>query len=471
MNIEDSDATPTPRPAEPAPGESQGERRSPRPRRRREDGSSAATAQGEASSSAAGSGERRGERRGEGRQEGRGGRGGSGGGERRDRGGRGGERSGGRGRPGDNERGPRSAERREPAPVAPAASEKPVAQGSGGHLEDLGGDLLASVSRSFSLTIRLLPEPLREPISLGYLLARAQDTVADTPKLAAATRLEHLRALLDMVKYGADAEVLRPLQRDLVTRQEHDGERELLQQLDRCLAWLEDQPTGDRWELRRTLARIGRAQETDLLRFGDTKADAPKTLATGAELDEYTYLIAGCVGELWTRLCERHLPAGWSRRPETEMLALGRRFGQGLQMVNILRDLPEDLVNGRCYVPADLLAEHGLEAADLTKEPARARPLIDALRQQAVEHLDAAWEYVLALTPRKLRYAVALPVLIGLETLGLLAKTSPLESGGRLKVSRSSMKGLLASAAVGAAFAPWFSRLHGKLRKRAAANR
>ena len=279
----------------------------------------------------------------------------------------------------------------QPAPVAPTAGDSP--------LEDLGGGLLESVSRSFSLTIHLLPEPLREPITLGYLLARAQDTVADTSTLPAGARLEHLRALLDMVKYGPDPEILRPLGRDLVAKQEHDGERELLQQLDRCLAWLEAQPAGDRWELRRTLARIGRAQELDLLRFGDATADAPKALATAEELDEYTYLIAGCVGELWTRLCEAHLEAGWSKLDTDKMLVLGKRFGQGLQMVNILRDLPADLADGRCYIPADLLAQHGLEPADLLKKPARARPLLDTLRAQAVAHLDAAWDYVKSLTP------------------------------------------------------------------------
>ena len=396
---------------------------------------------------------------------------------RRDRPERGGrpERSGGRERggrserPGGRDRGGRT---RDPqAKEAPKPQDKPApvsSTGSGNPLDDLGGDLLASVSRSFSLTIHLLPEPLREPITLGYLVARAQDTVADTPSVPAGSRLEHLRALLDMVKYGPDPEILRPLARDLVAKQPHDGERELLKQLERCLAWLEAQPADDRWELRRTLARIGRAQELDLLRFGDATAAAPKSLATAAELDEYTYLIAGCVGELWTRLCQRHLEAGWSKLDETGMLALGKRFGQGLQMVNILRDLPEDLANGRCYLPADLLADHDLAAADLLKEPARARPLLDAMRQEALEHLDAAWDYVKALTPRKLRYACALPVLIGLETLGLLAKTSPLESSERLKISRGSVAGLMASAKVGALFNPWLNRLHGKLRKKAA---
>ena len=400
----------------------------------------------------------------------------SGGGPREDRPPRDERRSGDR-PPRSGERGPRDrarpgrggkpdASRAEaPKPAAPAPTADPGETTT--PLDDLGGDLLASVSRSFSLTIRLLPDPLREPISLGYLLARAMDTIADTTPVAPITRLEHLRATLEMIKLGPDPELIRPLQRDLTSRQTHDGERSLIKQLDRALAWLDAQPLDDRWELRRTLARIGRGQELDVLRFGEGTADAPIPIATAADLDEYTYFVAGCVGELWTVLCERHLPAGWRKKDQSEMLALGKRFGQGLQLVNILRDLPEDLSSGRCYLPADLLAQHDLTISDLRHDPAKVRPLIDQLRQIALGHLDAAWEYVKALGPYKLRYACALPVLIGLETLGLLAKTSPLEAAERQKVSRSSVRSLMTSAAVGTAFAPWLSRLHGKLRKRA----
>ncbi len=376
------------------------------------------------------------------------------GGRRREQDGRG-DRAG-RSRPGSDRPDPKPA----PPPKAPDTTATP--------LEEMGTALLASVSRSFSLTIRLLPDPLREPISLGYLLARATDTVADTTPVAPAVRLEHLRALLEMIKSGPDPELLQPLQRDLTSRQTHEGERALLKQLDRALSWLDSQPVEDRWELRRTLARIGRGQELDVLRFAEGTADVPVALATVEEFDEYTYLIAGCVGELWTRLCERHLPAGWRKKDEAEMFSLGRRFGQGLQTVNILRDLPEDLSSGRCYLPADLLVKHGLAIRDLSHAPQQVRPLLDELRTKALEHLDAAWDYVRALGPYKLRYACALPVLIGLETLGLLAKTSPLEADERLKVSRSSVRNLMASAAVGTAFSPWLNRLHGKLRKQAA---
>ena len=207
------------------------------------------------------------------------------------------------------------------------------------------------------------------------------------------------------------------------------------------------------------------------MRFGDATAEQPQPLATAADLADYTYFVAGAVGELWTRLCERHLPAGWSALPFPEMLVLGKRFGQGLQMVNILRDLPADLASGRCYLPADLLTEHGLEVADLLAEPQRARPLLESVRQTALEHLDAGWRYVRALKPNKLRYACSLPILIGLETLALLARQSPLETEERVKMSRTRLRGLMASAMVGTAVSPWLTGLHDRLRRRAGAKR
>src|SRR5436305_11632874 len=59
----------------------------------------------------------------------------------------------------------------------------------------LRGSILAQVSRSFYLSIRLLPKKLRDPVSIGYLLARASDTIADTTDLPIELRTEKLRVL------------------------------------------------------------------------------------------------------------------------------------------------------------------------------------------------------------------------------------------------------------------------------------
>ena len=112
------------------------------------------------------------------------------------------------------------------------------------------------------------------------------------------------------------------------------------------------------------MEKIIRGQTLDLQRF--PKSGGVIALQTAAELDEYTYLVAGCVGEFWTRICLAHLPR-YARESESELLRLGANYGKGLQLVNILRDIPADRRAGRCYLP-----EEELRAADSTPaKPAR----------------------------------------------------------------------------------------------------
>ena len=59
--------------------------------------------------------------------------------------------------------------------------------------------LLKGVSRSFYLSIRFLPSRIRPAIALGYLLARASDTIADANSLAAGDRLKILNQLREQL--------------------------------------------------------------------------------------------------------------------------------------------------------------------------------------------------------------------------------------------------------------------------------
>jgi farnesyl-diphosphate farnesyltransferase len=73
----------------------------------------------------------------------------------------------------------------------------------------------------------------------------------------------------------------------------------------------------------------------------------------------------------------------------------GKRFGKGLQLVNILRDLPEDLRRGRCYLPAERLADCSLTPLDLLKptNESKLRPLYNKYLDRAAADLKAGWIY------------------------------------------------------------------------------
>ncbi len=299
---------------------------------------------------------------------------------------------------------------------------------------DLGGPLLKSVSRSFYLTIRILPARIQAPIGLAYLLARASDTIADTAEASEPVRLHHLAAFGKMIRDGA-SEGLPELQREI--QPPDPGERELIAKLDRCFAWLVTLPESDRREIAGVMEKIIHGQTLDLQRF--PKGDGVIALQTAAELDEYTYLVAGCVGEFWTRICLAHLPQ-YSRASESELLRLGVNYGKGLQLVNILRDIPADRRAGRCYLPAD-----ELRAANST--PAKpAREVFDRWHQRAVEHLEDGRRYLAALRPARLRIGCFLPWYLGVETLRLLNERPPLETEEKIKVPRSTVRAALLRA-------------------------
>ncbi len=309
-------------------------------------------------------------------------------------------------------------------------------------------DLLKQVSRSFYLTLRVLPGAVRPQIGLAYLLARTTDTIADTPLLPVTDRLQSLRALGEHIAGRATGSLSFTT---IARHQPNSSERTLLERVPESLALLAATPEDDRQLIRKVLATILSGQSLDLERFANGNENHVLALATADELDDYTYRVAGCVGEFWTEVCLAHL----FPRPAAEERFLrehGVRFGQGLQLVNILRDLPGDLRQGRCYVPTESLSAAGLRPADLldpTCEP-RFRTVYDPLVALAEAHLRAGWAYTNALprTATRVRLACAWPVLIGLETLRLLRAQPVLSPDSRVKISRRRVYGIMAKSLV-----------------------
>jgi farnesyl-diphosphate farnesyltransferase len=307
--------------------------------------------------------------------------------------------------------------------------------------ENLRGPLLKSVSRSFYLSLRILPAGLRDPLSLTYLLARATDTIADTAALPVALRMEALRTLAGAIQGTATKEAAGQLGESFAAQQADGAERTLIEELPALLDWLGELKSDDREEVRSVLAKINRGQQLDLERFGE-KAGEIRALENGAQLDEYTYLVAGCVGEFWTRLCFAHVK-NFAERPESEMRGLGVRYGQGLQLINVLRDAGEDLRNGRCYLPAEELG-----SLDLLSDPARVRPVLERWNEKARRGIEAGIEYACAIRNRRVRFATALPALIGARTLKLLREAGTEALTKRVKISRGEVQKMILSNAI-----------------------
>ncbi len=329
---------------------------------------------------------------------------------------------------------------------------------------DLLKALLRDVSRSFYLTLRLLPSGVRRPIGVGYLLARATDTVADTTLVPVTRRLEALAALRERIEgRRADPVDFRAWSAD-GNAEATPGERALLRRVEEAVAALRSLPAPDAVQVRWVLGTITGGQELDLRRFEGAGRERVMALPDAAALDDYTYRVAGCVGEFWTRLCRANLFPD-ARLDDVAWVADGVRFGKGLQLVNVLRDLPRDLANGRCYLPEDELATAGLRPMDLLDPANEARlgPVYRRWLDVADAHLDAGWHYTTSL-PRghaRARLACALPVLIGMRTVKALRGGGVLDARRRIKVSRAEVRGILWRGVVRLPFGRWWDGLAG----------
>jgi farnesyl-diphosphate farnesyltransferase len=309
-------------------------------------------------------------------------------------------------------------------------------------------NLLREVSRSFYLTLRILPQSINTPLSIAYLLARATDTIADTGLVKIERRREVLLQFREAIFKTCEGQQCPvPKFSDLAQANERTpGECVLLANIQSVLNCLSSLPVGDRLLIRAVLEIIMSGQEMDLIRFGASSSSKISSLQTDAELDDYTYCVAGCVGEFWTKVCRAHLLAETHVKDE-ELFANSIRFGKGLQLINILRDIPKDLRQGRCYIPADRLLKTGLQPHDLL-EPAsmnRFRPLYDSYLQQAQDHLTAGWYYVgmLPFSQLRIRLACCWPILIGVKTLARLKTGNVLDEQRRIKISRSEIRSII----------------------------
>jgi farnesyl-diphosphate farnesyltransferase len=302
-------------------------------------------------------------------------------------------------------------------------------------------DLLRQVSRSFYLTLRMLPGPIRPQISLAYLLARATDTVADSTLIPLDQRLETLSQLKMAITQDK-----APPELDPFVAASSSSEGKLLGVFNKALALLKATSSEDQARIRQVLNIICSGQELDLTRFRDATIENPIALQRPEDLYDYTWRVAGCVGEFWTQMCLAHLKPAPALAPE-ELVTLGIAFGKGLQLVNILRDIPADLAKGRCYLPELELLSFGLRPRDL-KSPAnfpRLQPLYRKWLTQAEAYLEHGWSYTCALPLAwfRVRLACAWPILIGQETLRKLAQGNPLDPTLRIKTSRAEVRSIL----------------------------
>jgi farnesyl-diphosphate farnesyltransferase len=225
--------------------------------------------------------------------------------------------------------------------------------------------LLEKTSRTFALAIPLLPEPTRRQVGLAYLLFRIADTFEDAerwPRQRQLAALAELERLLGDDGASADAAVADWLEDPPC---EHDGYLELLAASGEVLAAFRAlEPPARRLVHRHTLRTV-----QGMAGFVRRKDDGGALrLRDLADLKDYCYVVAGIVGEMLTGLFL--LGRAWLRPAAPRLRRRAARFGEALQLVNILKDAAVDAHHGRFFLPADCprevvfdLARRDLESA------------------------------------------------------------------------------------------------------------
>ena len=288
---------------------------------------------------------------------------------------------------------------------------------------DLSRKVLKDVSRSFYLSLRFLPKEFRAPTSVGYLLARASDTIADAGQLGIRVRRDLLARFVEFVTEG---KIFQMPEVDGLPK----GEKVLMSRLGDCVAALENLPNWQQVSVRKVVGIITEGQCWDLDRFA---GEGVVSLDSDDELRRYTYQVAGCVGEFWTEI-----GIGGRRRfaraSDDEMMRWGQAYGRSLQLINILRDVPEDQKNGRCYLPGAETREQ------LLRERHR-------WIKEAHKGLDQAERYARSLNGKRMRFGTVLPAMIGRKTLSRLEVASWDDWQARVKITRKEVYVLMAKAA------------------------
>jgi farnesyl-diphosphate farnesyltransferase len=333
-------------------------------------------------------------------------------------------------------------------------------------------ELLPSVSRTFALTINVLPASLRDTITVAYLLCRIADTLEDATSSPPAVRIDGLEALAAALARPTLGARDLALALDLASGLEIPdsagrrllGEREGVFRAYRRLP-AEDQAIVSRWvqamalgmstfvarEMRGavTAAAGGAPDRAGIRERAGSSSSAPgpcgaeavrHTLETADELRSYAYYVAGTVGHLLTDLFTARLgQKAASAAGRLRQLAVP--FGLGLQFTNILQDLPEDRRRGWSYIPEEIARRHGTSARTLD-DPARrqaALRVVAELAREAARYLDRALEFSLLLprTAPRIRLFCLWPMFFAIRTLGRIWGEEQVVAGGeKVRITR-----------------------------------
>ncbi len=322
--------------------------------------------------------------------------------------------------------------------------------------------ILPGVSRTFSISIRLLPGELGRSVLCAYLLCRIADTFEDDSVLPA----EEKARLFDLMLVGFRGQPeATAFCREASVVTGDPAYVELVQHADDVLMLWRDLPAGSQVHVQHWVEEMVRGMRKIVLAHPHGIR-----LQTLDEYQEYCYYVAGTVGFMLTDLWREHSSAV-NDRTYALLREKARAFGEALQTVNILKDVAVDAERENAiYVPEELLRSYGSSHAtilDPSRETANHAALA-SLISLAWKNLDDALEYVSRVPRRALavRLFCIVPLLYAYATLRDLTRSHDmLRPGGRVKITRGEVRSLLVAGLLFAPFNQLTAWLVGRVRQ------
>jgi farnesyl-diphosphate farnesyltransferase len=301
-------------------------------------------------------------------------------------------------------------------------------------------DILPQVSRTFALSVRVLPGDLGRAVLAAYLLCRIADTIEDAPQRDAGIKADTLDRFVHCFDDPASAAALA---RDLADWPGDPAHVALSGGTDRVFALFRSLPVATQCHVYRWVAEMSRGMRKFVLLYPDGIR-----IQTLDEYKEYCYYVAGTVGYMLTDLWHEHSHAV-SASVYARLREKSRQFGEALQTVNILKDVATDAEHeNSIYIPEHALRAHGSGHATILSPAhsvANHAALTDLVRL-AWADLDDALRYLL-MVPRRawsIRTFCVWPLLFAFATLRDLTQTrAMLHRGGVVKITRAEVKSLL----------------------------
>jgi farnesyl-diphosphate farnesyltransferase len=276
--------------------------------------------------------------------------------------------------------------------------------------------MLPHVSRTFALTIRLLPPQLGYTVTIAYLLCRIADTIEDTGSIDAPSRVALLMRFRETLMHPHDEAAYLHSAFPAANFSDH----RLVRNAAKVLREFRKLPGEERNAILPSVVEMCDGMG-DFIALMAGRSPTGQMLETFEELERYCYFVAGTVGHLLTRLFTVHISARNLRGDKSErMWNLSTRFALGLQLTNIVQDVAADAERGVVYVPRELT----VAAPPDVIESRHSGVALNALIERALSCLHDAIDYC-ACVPRnhyRIRLFCLLAPYLAVRTLGTVRK-------------------------------------------------